>query len=184
LGTLDENTTYYGQELATKISTAKSAVDAKVVEAQLRKNEEAAKLFSYRLLARITTEAKKVYGQEIAVEVAFEDWKITNFAMIRDLIRSRARKDKYFVTITDMLEIIDIVIDEQSLIVTTFEQWSSDEDMLRRFRNLKGVSKGLLHTKGEDLSTKTRRQISRKLHQVFGTLIDLEIKLPSTDPLF
>jgi hypothetical protein len=100
------------------------------------------------------------------------------------LIRSRARKDKYFVTISDMLEIIDIVIDEQSLIVTTFEQWSSDEDMLRRFRNLKGTSKGLLHTKAEDFATKSRRKISRKLHQVFGSLVDHEVKLPSTDSIF
>jgi len=165
-----DNKIHLGKQTAEDIANAKPVADSKVVHGRINRYHNETDNFVYKTYQRIPQSAIEIYGQEMAVEVAFEDWKITNFAMIRDLVRRRAKTDKYFVRVADLMAIIDIIISEQCIIMASFEDWSHDESMLARLTKLSGNANGMLRVNGRGFITKLQSKVSHKLHQVMGDL--------------
>lgn len=153
-----------------------------LLKKQLDRTTRDNNVYGIRTFGRITEGAKLLYGHEIAVETAFEDYKINNFCVIRDLIRRRAKKENVFVRVQDMIDIISIIIDEHMLLINMSTDWADDEIMLKRIQALSGLTRGELRQKNDSRMKSVLHSMRTKLSttmQDLGVTSAPKVVIPS-----
>jgi len=99
---------------------------------------------------------------------------ILGLRVLRDHIRRRAKKDKVAINVDDMLKIIDGIIDEHAKIITKFEDWATDDNVMDRLRRIYGISTGTMKPKHVGVVSKWIDHMRRSdLPFVGGAKVDL-----------
>jgi hypothetical protein len=172
--------TVLNKNVKKDVGNAHGDTNAIIANAEIRRQHNRAAHFTHRTYDVISDEAKRDIAYGIAVDMAFEDLRIADFCTMRDHIRRKCKQYSYSIRVSDMMDIIDTILDEQAHIVMRFEEWAGDRDMMDRLRRISANSRGNLHAGDDSTLRRLTDRFTAKLRSIIPLLAAPQVPLPSS----